>query len=145
MDTSADQNRLNSTTRARGEPDAWEHARPVRRCGPGNQNIGNGVTAPRPDPYVRHEAPSTRWGEGPTLELSQQLVEAESSLIRGGTWVGREAALTKPGRSGTARRVGSGKQDGKVYECRNQWWNPLKSVTGSNLVDQGRAAAHTHR
>jgi hypothetical protein len=25
-----------------------------------------------------------------------------------------------------------------VYECRNQWWNPLKSGTGSNLVDVGR-------
>jgi hypothetical protein len=25
-----------------------------------------------------------------------------------------------------------------VYECRNQWWNPLKRSTGSNLVDQGR-------
>jgi hypothetical protein len=25
-----------------------------------------------------------------------------------------------------------------VYECRNQWWNPLKSGTGSNLVDLGR-------
>ncbi len=26
----------------------------------------------------------------------------------------------------------------------NQWWNPLKKVTGSNLVDVGRAAAHAH-
>jgi len=24
----------------------------------------------------------------------------------------------------------------------NQWWNPLKHGTGSNLVDVGRAAAH---
>jgi hypothetical protein len=29
-----------------------------------------------------------------------------------------------------------------VYECRNQWWNPLKWNTGSNLVDVGRAAVH---
>jgi hypothetical protein len=29
-----------------------------------------------------------------------------------------------------------------VYECRNQWLNPLKSRTGSNLVDMGRAAVH---
>ncbi|HXH58469.1 IS66 family transposase [Iamia sp.] len=36
---------------ARGEPDAWERARPVRRCGPGNQTSRNGGTAPRPDPY----------------------------------------------------------------------------------------------
>jgi hypothetical protein len=52
------------------------------------------------------------------------------------------AALTTTERFGTTRRAGSGKQDGKVYVCRNQWWNPLKSVTGSNLVDQGRAAVH---
>ncbi|HUJ66385.1 MAG TPA: hypothetical protein VLX59_12655 [Acidimicrobiales bacterium] len=25
-----------------------------------------------------------------------------------------------------------------MYECRNQWWNPLKRCAGSNLVDQGR-------
>jgi len=36
---------------ARGEPDAWEHARPVRRCGPGKRATRNGDTAPRPDPY----------------------------------------------------------------------------------------------
>ena len=50
------------------------------------------------------------------------------------------AAPTTTGRVGTARRPGSGKQDGKVYECRNQWWNPLKARTGSNLVDVGRIA-----
>ncbi len=37
---------------------------------------------------------------------------------------------------------GSGKQDGKVYERRNQRSNPLKSRIGSNLVDTGRIAAH---
>jgi hypothetical protein len=52
------------------------------------------------------------------------------------------AALTTTGRVGTARRLGSGKRDGKVYECRNQWWNPLKARTGSNLVDVGRIAVH---
>ena len=36
------------------------------------------------------------------------------------------AALTTTGRVGTARRPGSGKRDGEVYVCRNQWWNPLK-------------------
>jgi hypothetical protein len=29
-----------------------------------------------------------------------------------------------------------------VYECRNQRWNPLDRITGSNLVDVGRVAAH---
>ena len=52
------------------------------------------------------------------------------------------AALTTTGRVGTARRPGSGKQDGKAYECRNQWSNPLKRCTGSNLADMGRAAVH---
>ena len=55
------------------------------------------------------------------------------------------AALTTTGRSGTARRVGPGKRDGKVYECRNQWWNPLKREADSNLVDMGRSAVHTGR
>jgi len=52
------------------------------------------------------------------------------------------AALITTERVGTARRLGSGKQGGKVYESRNQWSNPLKSITGSNLVDVGRIAAH---
>ena len=55
------------------------------------------------------------------------------------------AALTTTGRVGTTRRFGSGKQGGKVYESRNQWSNPLKSRTGSNLVDMGRAAVHIHQ
>ncbi|HZT67198.1 MAG TPA: transposase, partial [Acidimicrobiales bacterium] len=38
--------------RTRGEPDAWERARPVRRCGPGKRTAGDGGTAPRPDPYL---------------------------------------------------------------------------------------------
>jgi len=38
------------------------------------------------------------------------------------------AALTTPGRVSTARWPGSGKRDREVYECRNQWWNPLKSM-----------------
>ncbi len=29
-----------------------------------------------------------------------------------------------------------------MYVSRNQWLNPLKSRTGSNLVDVGRRAAH---
>ena len=52
------------------------------------------------------------------------------------------AALTTTGRVGTTRRLGSGKQGGKVYESSNQWSNPLKARTGSNLVDVGRDAVH---
>jgi hypothetical protein len=32
-----------------------------------------------------------------------------------------------------------------VYESRNQWSNPLKARTGSNLVDAGRDAAHVRQ
>ena len=79
--------------------------------------------------------------KGPTFGLSQQAAEAEGSLtLETQGRVG--AALTTTGRAGTARRPGSGKRDGKVYECRNQWSNPLKARTGSNLVDMGRAAVH---
>jgi hypothetical protein len=36
------------------------------------------------------------------------------------------AASTTPERTSTTRWAGSGKRDGPVHECRNQWWNPLK-------------------
>ena len=73
--------------------------------------------------------------------LSQQAVEAGGSPTREAP--GRVgAALTTTGRVGTSRRLGSGKQGGKVYESRNQWSNLLKARTGSNLVDTGRVAAH---
>ncbi len=50
---------------------------------------------------------------GPTSGLSQQPGEAEGSLTLEAQ--GRAgAALTTTGRVGTARRPGSGKQDGKV-------------------------------
>jgi hypothetical protein len=64
---------------------------------------------------------------------------AAGPWMRRGGW---QAALTTTGRVGTTRRLGSGKQDGKVYECRKQWSNPLKARTGSNLVDVGRTAVH---
>ena len=66
--------------------------------------------------------------EGPTCGLSQQATEAGGSLnLETQGRVG--AAPTTTGRAGTVRRPGSGKQDEKVYECRNQWWNPLKRET----------------
>jgi hypothetical protein len=39
------------------------------------------------------------------------------------------AAPTTTGRVGTARRLGSGKQDEKVQRAVNQWWNPRKPAT----------------
>ena len=49
-----------TATRTRGEPDAWEHARPVRRSGPGKRTARKGGTAPRPDPYY----PAKVWVNG---------------------------------------------------------------------------------
>ena len=51
--------------------------------------------------------------EGPACGLSQQVAEAEGSLIR--EVPGRVgAALTKPGQAGTARQPGPGERDEKV-------------------------------
>ena len=80
-----------------------------------------------------------RW-EDSAVGLSQQPDEAGGSRTLG-TQGEVGAAPTTTGRVGTARRPGSGKQDGEAYECRNQWWNPLKWTAGSNLVDVGRSAA----
>jgi hypothetical protein len=72
---------------------------------------------------------------------SQRSPEAEGSPTLGAQ--GRVgAALTTTGRVGTTGRPGSGKRGGTVYVWRNQWSNPLKSRTGSNLVDMGRVAVH---
>jgi RNA polymerase sigma-70 factor, ECF subfamily len=52
------------------------------------------------------------------------------------------AAPTTTGRASIARWPGSGKQDGKVYECRKPVVEPPQATdTGSNLADRGRAAA----
>ena len=60
------------------------------------------------------------------------LVVCRSRPLEGGGSLALEvrgrvgAASTTPGRAGTARRSGSGKQGGEAYGCRNQWWTPLK-------------------
>ena len=65
--------------------------------------------------------------QDPTSGPSQRATEAGGSLTL--ETQGRAgAASTTPGRPSTARWVGLGKQDGEVYECRNQWWNPLKKL-----------------
>ena len=90
---------------------------------------------------VRHEAPFDRAvmkGHRRAACRSRPLKLEGSLTLEAQGRVG--AAPTTPGRFGTARRAGSGKQDGTVYECRNQRWNPLKRIAGSNLVDRGRTA-----
>jgi hypothetical protein len=66
--------------------------------------------------------------ERPTTGLSQQSGEAGGSLSPE-TRARVGAAPTTTGRVGTARRSGSGKQDGTVQVGLNQWWNPLKRRT----------------
>ena len=73
----------------------------------------------------------------PTRVLSQQRAEAGGSLSPE-TWVRMESSPDNDGRSMHRQRLRSGKQDGTVYERRNQWLNPLQNSTGSNLVDMGR-------
>ena len=63
-------------------------------------------------------------------------IGAEGSLIR--EVPGRVgAALTKPGRVGTARRRGSGERDREEY-ARNRCLKVPQRYTDSNLVDVGR-------
>jgi hypothetical protein len=73
--------------------------------------------------------------------LSQQAGEAEGSLILGV----RVRVGSSPDNAGTGRY----RQTVRVRQARrkgvtrvNQWQNPLKRETGSNLVDVGRAATH---
>jgi hypothetical protein len=85
-------------------------------------------------PFVRHEALFDREGrKDPSFGLSQQPDEAEGSLILESQ--GRVgAALTTTGRVGTARRPGSGKQDGKVYELQEPVVEPPQ---GQNRLQPG--------
>ena len=76
------------------------------------------------------------------MGLSQQVGEAEGSLIL--ETQGR--AGSSPDNDGTGRHY----QTARVRQARrkgatkvNQWLNPLKRETGSNLVDMGRTATHT--
>jgi len=58
----------------------------------------------------------------------------------------RGGKQTRQRRNGSALPwSGSGKQDGEVYECTNQWSNPRKWTTDSNLADLGRLAARVCR
>jgi hypothetical protein len=91
---------------------------------------------------VRHEALFDRAGwEALPMTCRSRLFEAEGSLaLEAQSWVG--AALTKPGRAGTARRLGLGERDGEVYGKGTSYGTPFRVRTGSNLVDVGRAAVH---
>jgi hypothetical protein len=80
----------------------------------------------------------------PPPSLSQQDGEAEGSRFLEAQ-EGAGAALTTTGRAGTTRRLGPGKQDGKVQRRVNQRSNPRKRITGSNLVDVGRDAVRANR
>ena len=82
--------------------------------------------------------------EGPTAGLSQQVGVAEGSpVLEVQCWAG-----SSPDNDGTGRY----RQTARVWQARrrgvtrvNQWLNPLKRGTGSNLADMGRAAAGADR
>ena len=82
--------------------------------------------------------------QGPTAGLSQQVGVAEGS-----PWLEvQQRAGSSPDNDGTGRHH----QTARVRQARrrgvtrvNQWLNPLKRGTGSNLVDMGRAAAGADR
>ena len=83
---------------------------------------------------VRHEAPLTVRGERtPPLGCRSSPTEAGGSLtLETQGRVG--AAPTTTGRVGTARRPGSGKQDGKVYELQEPVVEPPQ---GQNRLQSG--------
>ena len=97
------------------------------------------------DGIVRHEAPQDRVEvkrpPPPGCRGSPVKLRAARLGKRRGRW---EAALTTPGRTGTARRCGFGKRDGKAY-VRNQRVKPLNRPTNSNLADMGWVAVRTDR
>ena len=79
--------------------------------------------------------------KGPAFGPSQRTVEAEGSLIS----ETRGRAASSPDNDGTGRycqtiRARLARQTGVTTV--NQWLNPLKRGTGSNLVDAGRGAVH---
>jgi hypothetical protein len=81
---------------------------------------------------------------GPASDLSQQAGEAEGSLTLGAQ--GRAgAALTTTRQAGTARQLGLGKRDGKVYERRNQWWNLRKARTDPKPGGHGSGSGARRR
>jgi hypothetical protein len=78
-------------TWARGEPDAWRRARPVRRCGSRKRTGREVGTAPRPDPYY------VKAHEGPHL-VSKAIVVATGVTRTGEREVlGLAVGLQKPG------------------------------------------------
>jgi hypothetical protein len=74
----------------------------------------------RHEALVRREALGIEGGARPSRRAVAAAWQELSAVRSGRRRGGREAALTKPGRPGTARRAGSGERDQTVYE-RNQW------------------------
>jgi hypothetical protein len=76
--------------------------------------------AVRHEALVRREALGVEGGARPPRRAVAAVWWELSAARPGRRRGGREAALTKPGRPGTARRVGFGERDQRAYE-RNQW------------------------
>ena len=90
---------------------------------------------------VRHEASMIEWSERSNGGPSQRVVEAGGSLALEAQGAGGSG----PDNDGTGRH----RQTARVRQARregvaraNQWSNPLKRGSGSNLADVGRDVAH---
>jgi hypothetical protein len=90
---------------------------------------------------VRHEASMIEWTERSNGGPSQRVVEAGGSLAL----EAQGAGGSSPDNDGTGRH----RQTARVRQARregvaraNQWLNPLKRGSGSNLADVGRDVAH---
>ena len=86
----------------------------------GIKTIGVDEHIVRHEALVRREALGVEGGARPPRRAVAAAWWELSAVRPGRRRGGREAALTKPGRSGTARRIGFGERDQRAYE-RNQW------------------------
>ena len=80
-------------------------------------------------PIVRHEAPRIPGGKEGVPPADRRSGLPKLGAAR--TWKrrrGREAAPTTTGRAGTARQLGSGKQDGEVYDAETSGGTPERPV-----------------
>jgi hypothetical protein len=94
----------------------------------------DGVEPAALDPFrgyaVRHEAPVIRvgWKDPPPGCRSSPV---KLRVAGPGVLVGWEAALTKPGRSSTARWAGSGKRGRQSATGVNRWFAAIQGSEGS--------------